>query len=133
VFGEDVLKDLEIAKKFVRLECEEQIKGKLLHLREAFLKTRGHKRYLKALLKATIPDFSSIFSAMLMLKDIDPPRHKKDVLFKTTKIFELDQDVFSKVYGIYENKNKLKKEDLIVLTLRYIKEIRKCAMIVDKL
>src|SRR5437667_194921 len=37
IFGEDIFKDLDIPFKDMRLLCEQQIKGKLLHLRQAYL------------------------------------------------------------------------------------------------
>ena len=40
VYGEDVLQGLVIEKKFVRLQCEREIKGKLLQLRQQFLETK---------------------------------------------------------------------------------------------
>ena len=37
IFGDDIFKDVEIPSKDVRLLCEQQVKGKLLHLRQAYV------------------------------------------------------------------------------------------------
>jgi predicted nucleotidyltransferase len=39
VFGQDLLKDLAFDKSFVRLQCERELKAKLLHLRQRFVET----------------------------------------------------------------------------------------------
>ncbi len=132
-FGEDVLKELEIPKTFLRLQCEEQIKGKLLHLREEFLRTLGKKRALLDLLNSTIPAFSSIFTAMLLLKDVQPPALKKEVFRQTADLFDLDQSVFTDVWSVASGEKKMKKEQLVALTEQYIHVIRKCATAVDQL
>ena len=133
VYGLDVLDSLEIAKKHIRLECEEQIKGKLLHLRERFLSTFGKKRALLDLFSITIPAFVSIFRGMLVLKDIDPPTQTKLVLQQAAETFDLDAAVFAQILAVRERRAKLTQDEAIHLGERYIKEIRKCAILVDKL
>ncbi|HET6488547.1 MAG TPA: nucleotidyltransferase domain-containing protein, partial [Syntrophales bacterium] len=41
VQGEDVLRDLEFDRKALRLQCERELKGKLMLLRTGFLETAG--------------------------------------------------------------------------------------------
>ena len=50
VYGMDILKDLEFNPDYVRLQCEREIKGKLLLLREAFIETSGKKFTLRELI-----------------------------------------------------------------------------------
>ena len=50
IFGEDIFMDLAIPLKDVRLLCEQQIKGKLLHLRQAYLDIGSNPSVLKKLL-----------------------------------------------------------------------------------
>ncbi len=132
LMGEDILNELEIPKKFVRLECEGQIKGKLLHLRREFLATRGKGKAIRELLSVTVPTFTSLFTAMLYLKDLDPPSHRDDVMRLAATEFGLDQIVFDRVLAVRHGE-KLSEDELIQLTEQYINVIRECAMIVDKL
>jgi len=132
VYGEDILSGLEISKDHLRLRCEEQIKGKLLHLREEFLRTLGNKRLLESLLAATIPAFVSLFTALLEYKDINIPKTKRDTIIQTAESFSLNKEIFDRVLAVREKTLKLSKNELIQLTQDYIEEIRKCAKIVDK-
>jgi len=132
VYGEDVLTPLKIEHKNLRLQCEEQVKGKLLHLREEFLRTMGKKRHLEQLIGVTIPTFASLFTALLALKNIEPPAKKSEILLKTAEEFALDRNVFDQVLAVREKKTKMDRDGLIKLMESYIEEIRKLAMIVDK-
>ncbi|MBN2410784.1 hypothetical protein JXQ31_03760 [candidate division KSB1 bacterium] len=132
VYGEDILSGLQISKDHLRLRCEEQIKGKLLHLREDFLRTLGNKRPLGSLLAVTIPAFASLFTALLEYKDLDVPELKRDTIIQTAESFSLNKEIFDRVLAVREKTLKLSKEELIQLTQDYIEEIRKLANIVDK-
>jgi len=132
VHGEDILSGLEISKQHLRLRCEEQIKGKLLHLREDFLRTLGNKKLLESLLAVTIPAFVSLFTALLDYKDIDVPESKRDTILLTAESFSLNKEIFNRVLAVREKSLKLSKAELIQLTQDYIEEIRKLAKIVDK-
>ena len=44
VHGEDVLKDLVFGEKALRLQCERELKGKLMLLRTGFLKRQAKRR-----------------------------------------------------------------------------------------
>lgn len=133
VFGQDVLEHLVIARDHLRLQCEEQIKGKLLHLREGFLQTLGRKRPVENLLRSTIPAFVSLFSGLLVLRNIEPPAQTDQLFQLTARSFDLDEQVFDQVVALGERRLKLKRQELVDLAERYIRQIRAFAMIVDKL
>jgi len=132
-FGEDVLAAVDIPQKELRLECEAQVKGKLLHLREGFLSSAGRKKQLEELLSISVPSFISIFEALLHLKGEAPPAKKSEVFRQTGDVFGLDHDVFDAVLQVRNHSAKLSKEQLVDLTQKYITQIRKLAGIVDKL
>ncbi|HPG40554.1 MAG TPA: hypothetical protein PLP19_04540 [bacterium] len=131
VYGEDILAGLEFSREHLRLKCEEQVKGKLLHLREGFLRTFGNRQALETLLAATIPAFASLFTALLEFNNIAVPATKKDTILKAAESFKLDQEIFSRVLAVREKTYKPEKSELIELTVNYIKEIHKLAIIVD--
>ncbi len=131
VYGKDILADLVISREYLRLKCEEQVKGKLLHLREGFLQTLGNRVALEALLTATIPAFASLFTALLEFKNSAIPETKNETILKAAEEFKLDQEIFNRVLAVREKTIKLEKDELVLLTENYIKEIHKLAMIVD--
>jgi len=63
----DPFASLPVNGEHLRLEVEKQLRGKLLHLWEAYLETRGSRRRLRALLLAAPPGFAWILRGALRL------------------------------------------------------------------
>jgi predicted nucleotidyltransferase len=96
VFGKDILKDLAFDREFIRLQCEREIKGKLLILRQAFLETSGKGKSLKEVIGNSISAFVAIFDALLHLKGQDLPRTKREVVKATAAEFDMDAALFER-------------------------------------
>jgi len=133
VFGKDILKDLSFDPKFIRLQCEREIKGKLLILREGFLETSGKGKALKGLISQSIPAFVAIFEALLNLKEKDVPKEKRETIRTTCKAFELDVSVYERLLDVKEDKVKLGDIEIIKLFKDYLRESRKLSKLVDEL
>ncbi len=133
VYGKDILTGLSFDSECLRLQCEREIKGKLLLLREAFLETAGKGRALKGLMAQSLQAFIAIFEALLHLKGKEIPRVKREAVRLTCKTFDLDGRLFEKVLDIKEEKIKLKDQEINTLFQAYLKEVRKLSRIVDKL
>lgn len=98
IYGEDIFKDLDIPLKDVRLLCEQQVKGKLLHLRQAYLETGPDAVVLKNLLIKTLNDLIPIFRQLIILKGQKPAVHKEETLKLLAGIFSLDEESLLAVY-----------------------------------
>ncbi len=131
VYGKDVLKPLTIRRSDLRLQCEREIKGKLLHLRQNYLNSEWKPLRLRAVLTASISGFAAIFNALLFLKDEQPENRRQNIFLKTARVFGLDADVFGKILDIRDKKLKLNKQQTVQLFEQYIEEIRKLAEKVD--
>jgi hypothetical protein len=133
VYGREILADLSFHPKWVRLQCEREIKGKLLLLREAFLETGGKGRALKGVMAQSFQAFVAIFDALLYLKDKEIPQAKREAVRLTCDTFDLDPELFEKVLDIKEEKIKPNDTELNVLFQAYLKEVRKLSKMVDTL
>ena len=54
LFGEDILAQLQIKGEYLRLFCEQQIRGKLLRIRQAYLNVGLDRRKIRGLLKESL-------------------------------------------------------------------------------
>ncbi len=133
VFGRDILKELEFNPDFVRLQCEREIKGKLLLLREAFLDTSGKKMALKEVIGQSIPAFIAIFEALLFLQGRETPRGNREIIRSTCELFDLDAVLFEKLIDIKEQKLKPNEATINALFKDYLSEVRKLSNLVDAL
>jgi len=133
VFGKDILKDLTFNPEFIRVQCEREIKGKLLILREAFLETSGKGRSLKEVIGQSVSAFIAIFEALLYLKDKDLPKERREIIKNTCGTFDVDAGVFEKLLDIKAEKVKLSDTEIMKAFKDYLKEVRKLAKLVDAL
>jgi hypothetical protein len=133
VFGKDILKDLAFDREFIRLQCEREIKGKLLILREAFLETSGKGKSLKGLIGQSFSAFVAIFEALLYLRGQDLPDTKREIIKATAAEFDMNGDVFEKLLDVKDEKVKPGDMEIMGLFKDYLREVRKLAKLVDTL
>ena len=112
---------MEIPLKDIRLLCEQQVKGKLLRLRQAYLDIGSNSSILKNLLSSALSDLIPIFRQLIILKGQKPREQKEEMLKSLASIFSLDQEPFLAVYHDKSKKN--------VISPRQVKSILKIFLI----
>lgn len=133
VYGEELFASLEIDPGNLRLQCERELKGKLLHLREGYLLTGGKRKALQQLIRVSLPTFATVFEAILFLKGQEPPVGRRELFHKVSDILDLDAAVFEELIQVREGTVKRSQEDLRALCRGYIREIEKAATAIDRL
>ena len=133
VFGKEILKGLEFNSEFLRLQCEREIKGKLLLLREAFVETSGKGKALKGLIIQALPALMAIFEALLHLKSMDVPGERRQIVGAVADAFGLERGVFEGLLDIKEEKSKIGEEESLHLVKGCLKEMRKLSVLVNSL
>ena len=133
VFGEDVLQELSFDKHHLRLQCEKELKGKLLQLRQGFLESGGKKKNLIFIIGRSLTAFISIFRALLYLNDKVVPAELRNIISLVSQEFGVDEKTFVTLVQIKEGTEKLSSKALSSLFSNYISEVRKLAYAVDQL
>jgi hypothetical protein len=131
--GEDPLKDLVFDRQMLRLQCERELKGKLLQLREQFLATAGNTRAIKDLIARSLPTFSAIFRAIVYLHGKPLQTSRAGLLATMQQILFLDKALFDGLYAICDSKAHLDSQYAISTMENYIEEVRRLAQAVDRL
>ena len=131
--GKDILKDLSFEREPLRLQCEREVKAKLLLLREAFLESQGKAKYLEQLIAQSLGAFVAIFEGLLYLEGKDLPRHKRDVIRDVCQAFDMDSRLFDKLLDVKEKRARVTSPDMTKLFKAYLKEVQKLWKIVDTL
>ena len=131
VFGEDILEGLSFEKEFVRMQCERELKGKLLLLRERYVGTKGKVKALRSLISGTFPTFIFVFKGLLYLLDREVPATKRETVSTLAKALDLDQELFLSLLQIKEGNLKPSVKETDALFRKYLKEIRTLAKLID--
>lgn len=133
LFGDNPLKDVKIRNSDLRLQCENEIKGKLLQLRIGQVLAGGNAARLRKLISVSLVTFTSIFRALLTLKNKEVPKKRAEVIAAACDAFGLNSGVFKKLYAIRERKTRPKRKELILLIKAYTAEIDTLSQIVDRM
>ncbi|MBN1824549.1 MAG: hypothetical protein JW803_09550 [Endomicrobiales bacterium] len=133
LFGEDPFTDLQIHDKHLRHECEFELKGKLLKLRQGYMLTRGKEGHLKDLLINSVTTFLIIFRYVLKLTGQEPPAKRLDALEILSKKVVFDPSPFATIFAMKQGDKEALKNDAEPLTEKYLAEIEKVVDFVDKM
>ena len=132
LYGEDVLPSLKIPEQYIKLFCEQQVKGKLIRVRQAFLENGLNKKAIESILKDSLQALWPVFRNLIRLKGVVPGHHKEEILQQITQRYALDRDVFVTVYNAMAKVEKIPPEKLNVLFGLYIAELEKLASQLDR-
>ena len=132
VYGEDVLRDLSFEPCHLRLQCEREIMGKLLLLRERFLETGGKARRLRDLIAESITALVSIFGGLLYLKGRQIPPSRREVVEALAREFPVNAGVFLRCLDIKEG-GKVPSAETQDIFMAYLAEVRRLRGVVDEL
>ena len=133
VFGENVLKDISFDARHLRLQCEREIKGKLLLLRESYLETEGKQKRVKELIKASITAFISIFNGILYLKGIELPATRREIIQSVAGEIPINPEVFMTCLDIKEDKKEFSSAETTGIFKDYLMQIRKLWEFIDQM
>ncbi|TRZ48975.1 MAG: hypothetical protein D4S01_09470 [Dehalococcoidia bacterium] len=133
LYGEDLLSPLEIDPANIRLFCEEQIKGKLIRIRQAYLEIGLKRKGIEALLKESLSSLTPVFRNLIRLKGKTPPLKREQIYNQLCVEFNLDKDVFLEILRDTTNDEKIAGQDVETTFERYIAQIQKLAVAVDQL
>ena len=102
IYGKEMFADLAIDKSMFRLQCERELKAKLIKLRQGYLSCAGNKKALTLLLFDTYPGFFPLFRAMLHMVGINksPSILKADVLTDIESTFAIPIDVLREIHTL---------------------------------
>jgi hypothetical protein len=133
VSGEDVLAKLAFDRRYIRLQLERELRGKLLHLRSGYLATEGNARKIRALITLSLTAFTSLFSAMLYLKNIEIPHGKREIITAAGKTFGIDAAIFLKCEEIRRKTDRFSKNEVTAVFQAYLKEVSRLCDQIDQI
>ena len=133
LYGTDILSALKINGEHIRLFCEQQIKGKLIRIRQAYLEVGLKKKGMETLLKESLGSLIPIFRNLIRLKGNQPPTKKEDIIKQLCQEFNLDENIFLPIYKDTANDEKIANQEVVVFLEKYLDQIKKLAIGVDRL
>lgn len=131
--GQDILLDLKISPKNLRLQCEEELRGKLLNLRAGYLETGGRVEALEELMISSLKSFLIVTKHLLCLKGITPAREFLEVLNQAEAAFALNLEAMRDVHSMRLGALRLDSSFAHEMFARYLADLEVLAARADAL
>ncbi len=133
VYGPDLFRDLEIGRSPLRLQCEREIKTKLIHLRQGYISSLGKKEHLSAVLIRSFTGSMALFRAIISLLGKEPPVARAEVIAAFGSAARIDTAVFENLLRLKLGLIKLSEQELHSLFDRYYHALESTEKTIDEL
>ena len=134
LFGEDVLFGIDVKKEDLRRECEAQLKGRLVTVRQAYLEQAIERGGIERVIKAAVKSIVPVLGGILMMKPgVAVPASKEKIVELVAT--ELKVDLSSLVAAIRDEKNdgKIAGKSAEQFLGEFLFQVEKLAEAVDKI
>ncbi len=133
LYGKDILKDIQIDLRNLRFQCEQELKAKLLKLRQAYLLLNNNMPKLRSLLFISFTSILHILRNVLRIKGRKPPYLKHEVLKELAAEFKIDILVWERLLAAKNKEIRLTGREIEQLFASFVEELESIVLIVDKL
>jgi hypothetical protein len=134
VWGErNPLDGLVIDHDHLRLEVEQQLKGKVLHLRQAYLETAGDKRGLRTLMLDSSSGFEAIMRGLLTLAGRERATSGTALCGEVERALGISLETFRMVQAAREQRKTPADGEAESLFQRYLDELTMLARAADRI
>ncbi len=133
VFGQEMFAGIVLDPKHLRLQCEREIRSRLIRLRQAYLEVGAQNEGLYRLLVQSLNSIMPILRSLLHLCQHSPDVFKGHILEQASTHFGLDDKVFKRILELKGLKKPPKLAELEAIFGDYLQQLAQLAQLVDKL
>jgi hypothetical protein len=134
IYGHDLLKDLRITMPNLRLQCERELKTKLIGLRQGYISSLGKKKLIAAVLVRSFTGSMALFRAIIMLLGKEPPPvQRAEVITMLGAATGINTEIFEKLLMLKADLLKPSEQELASFFERYYNALEATGKIIDAL
>ena len=131
LYGQDFLQELEPKLERLRFQCEQELKGKMLRLRQLYLEASQTENRLVALLVKSTSSFMVLFRALLHLQGTPAPQSMNEILVALSRL-GLRTEAIERVHTLRRKESALKPAEIDSLFRQYLSEVQATVKFVEK-
>lgn len=106
LWGADPLQDIRIDQRHLRLQCESEMQGKLIHLKSEYVLNCHRPQDLLKLMLCTLADFDRIMTGILHLLRQKPRPGRRQIATDLAKSVDFQPDIFLELYDVRDGKRE---------------------------
>jgi hypothetical protein len=126
--GRDPFANLAVDTVHLRLQCERELREKMMRLCEGYAETLQRRRALEQLLVASYGDFAAVFRGCLYLRGETPPAHSAEVVTRFCQRAAVDVGPFRAIERLAAGE----QQDPVALFARYHAALSRAIEAVDR-
>jgi hypothetical protein len=131
--GKDVIASLPIDDSFYRAQVEHELRAKLLRVRQKAGGMLSNPDLLRRMLLDSVSTFCVLFRHALILRGVEAPALKRDVIQRAREVFVFDSGPLEKLLDVREGRLKPRDIDPVSLLASYLAVISQVIDAVDQI
>jgi hypothetical protein len=131
IFGENLFQDLKINRADLRLQCERELKVRLIGLRQGYISCLGNSKMLMNMFIDSFSGYIPLFKGIIFLLGKKPPVTSRDAIDVLEEVTSVSTRVFNTVLKQKKQKTKLMMDQLNTIFQEYYTAIERLGDITD--
>jgi hypothetical protein len=131
--GDDVFTALEVPRTYLRLQCEHELRGKHIQLRQTYLLHRADGAVLTRTLRASASGFATLFRTLLRLRGEPVPADATRVIQRVADLYGLDAQGLLSAHLFRYATRRHKADEVHALYRRFLAEVERLIGALDEL
>jgi len=131
IYGEDLFQGLEMNRSDLRLQCERELKVRMIGLRQGYISSLGDRKVLTNMFIDSFSGYIPLFRGIILILGKEPPLRNDDVLKILEEVSGVNTSVFRLVSKQKKQKTRLTIEQLNTIFEDYYAAIEKLGNITN--
>ncbi|HVP14412.1 MAG TPA: hypothetical protein VMS88_02640 [Terriglobales bacterium] len=123
--GEDVFGGLVVPRTYLRLQCEHELRGKHIQLRQSYLLHFGDAAMLARTLRASASGFATLFRTLLRLRGETLPADPTRVIQRVADLYRLDAQRLLSAHLVRYAAARPRADEVHALYGRFLTEVER--------
>jgi hypothetical protein len=131
--GKDVLGNLEIPRTYLRLQCEHELRAKLILLRQSYLLNCQRPERLEPVLRENASGFATLFRTLLRLAGESPPAETAQVIERVADVHGLQAEGLLGPHLIRTSGRRSKPQEVLAVYRKFVVEVERLVNNIDEM
>ncbi len=131
--GDDVVAGLKVTQNYLRLQCEHELRGKFIQLRQAYLQHHNRPAELERTLATAASGFAALFRTLLRLRGETVPATSAQVVERVSDVFGLEPEALIGAHVTRYGGRKQSAAEVSALYVQFLDTLDRLITAIDTL
>ena len=123
--GDDVFGEIQVPRTYLRLQCEHELRGKHIQLRQTYLLHHTDAPLLARAMRASASGFATLLRTLLRLRGETPPANAARVIERVADLYGLDAQNLLAAHLFRHAARRHKPDEVLALYRGFLAEMER--------